>query len=327
MVSWLTTPDDRPRRRQPGGTLIGGTPDRARHRVTMTGVESLPLPQRLAAEACRDGWQSWVSGLPVVVRTVEERWSLRVGRPFQPGGSTAWVAPATATDGGDVVVKVLWPHFEADHEADALRLWDGNGAVRLLAAEELPGATTLLLERCRPGSNLSDRPEPEQDTVIAGLLHRLWVPPPPGHVFRELQAMCDTWANEFEEKGRPGGGDLDAGLIREGITLLRLLPFGCEVGVVLATDLHAGNVLVSERDPWLAIDPKPFVGDPAYDVIQHLLNCRGRLHTDPRGLVERVAGLAGLDSERVLLWLFARCVQESHQWPDLVEVAREVAPV
>ena len=51
--------------------------------------------------------------------------------------------------------------------------------------------------------------------------------------------------------------------------------------MLLATDLHAANVLRAEREPWLVIDPKPFIGDPAFDATQHLFNCRARLHADP----------------------------------------------
>ena len=91
--------------------------------------------------------------------------------------------------------------------------------------------------------------------------------------------------------------------------------------VLLCTDLHAGNVLSGERRPWLLIDPKPYVGDPHYDVSQHLLNCSGSLQADPIGLLTEVADLAGLDTERVRQWLFARCVQESlsegSPWPGL----------
>ena len=82
-----------------------------------------------------------------------------------------------------------------------------------------------------------------------------------------------------------------------------------------------GNVLAAEREPWRVIDPKPYVGDPTYDALQHMLNCDGRLHADPHGLVRRMADLLGLKAERLTLWLFARCVQESAQWPQLAEVA------
>ena len=96
--------------------------------------------------------------------------------------------------------------------------------------------------------------------------------------------------------------------------------------VLLCTDLHAENVLAAAREPWLVIDPKPYVGDPTYDVLQHLLNCDERLRTAPHQLAWRMADLLDLDRDRVLLWLFARCVQESPDWPGLAEVARGVAP-
>jgi streptomycin 6-kinase len=76
----------------------------------------------------------------------------------------------------------------------------------------------------------------------------------------------------------------------------------------LATDLHAGNVLRARRAPWLVIDPKPFVGDPAYDATQHLLNCSARLRSDPDRLIRRFADLLSADHDRVRLWLFARVV-------------------
>ena len=97
---------------------------------------------------------------------------------------------------------------------------------------------------------------------------------------------------------------------------------------MLCTDLHAGNVLAAEREPWLMIDPKPFVGDPHYDVLQHLLNCPARLQADPRRLAERMADLAELDADRVVLWLFARCVQASlsPEFAHLGEIARLLAP-
>jgi len=39
-----------------------------------------------------------------------------------------------------------------------------------------------------------------------------------------------------------------------------------------------------------------------------------------------MADLAGLDRDRVLDWLFARCVQEAPGWPGLADVARRLAP-
>jgi streptomycin 6-kinase len=224
------------------------------------------------------------------------------------------------------VIKLVWPHPEAAHETDGLRLWAGQGSVVLYATEDLSHTLALLIERCHPGTALSDRPEPDQDLVITGLLRRLWRNPPPPHRFRTLDQMCNQWADEFETKAAAGLCPLDPKLTQTGIELFRRLPTTSKQNVLLCTDLHAGNVLSARRQPWLVIDPKPYVGDPTYYLLQHMLNCPKRLRSDPRGLARRMAALAGVDPERVLLWLFARCVQESPDWPELADIARLIAP-
>jgi streptomycin 6-kinase len=261
------------------------------------------------------------------VRELAQRWSLRLGEPYQPGGQCSWVAPVRDAGGRELVLKVGWRHDEAEHEADGLRAWDGRGAVYVHDAELLDDTSALLLERCRPGSTLGTlAPEAEQDVVIAGLLRRLWSARVEGLPFRPLQTMCDAWAAAFEERLAALPGALDPGLARAGMELWRGLPASAEREVLLATDLHAGNVLASQREPWLVIDPKPYVGDPAYDVLQHLLNCDERLAADPLGLARRLADLLELDRERVTRWLFARCVQESLDEPSLRAVAAALAP-
>lgn len=292
----------------------------------MTCVGAFTVPRDLAEALQGEGRAAWLAGLPATVRGLAKRWSLSVGEPFQPGGSTAWVAPVVDAVGTGLVLKVVCRHTEAAHEADGLREWDGNGAVRLYAVQEFDDTVALLLERCVPGTTLTCRPEPEQDMVIAGLLRRLWREPAPGHRFRPLQVMCDEWAAEFEQKAANGRATLDPGLAREGIKLFRRLPGTATRHVPLSTDLHAGNVLAAQREPWLLIDPKPYVGDPTYDVLQHILNCDDRLRADPGALAQRMADLLDLDVDRVLLWLFARCVQESPDSADLAEIARRIAP-
>jgi streptomycin 6-kinase len=289
-------------------------------------MDPLPLPSNLVAAARSEGRRGWLDLLPGLVAEAAARWSLTLGPPFEPGGVTAWVAPARGPRGADLVLKVVWPHDDAAHEAAGLRAWDGRGAVRLHAAARLGGAEALLLERCRPGEPLSGLPEPEQDVVVAGILRRIWsasVPVDAG--FPTLAAMCDRWVGEFERKAAAGRCPLDAGLARTALDVFRSLPSTADDRVLLATDLHAGNVLSAQRHPWLAIDPKPHVGDPAYDATQHMLNC-DRLHTDPGALADRMAGLLDLDRARVRLWLFARCAQESPDWPGLDDVARRLAP-
>jgi streptomycin 6-kinase len=283
------------------------------------------LPDNLAAAAIGDGRGEWLERLPGFVEAVATNWSLRLGPPFQPGGQTAWVAPVEDSAGTPLVLKVLWRHYEAEDEAEGLAIWAGNGTVLLHDSAVIDDQTTaLLLERCRPGTALSTRPEEEQDRVIAGLLVRLWREPPPGHPLRPLSEMCAQWADEFEEVAAQSL--LDPALVAKAMTLIRELPGSAEREVMLCTDLHAGNVLAAEREPWLVIDPKPYVGDPAYDILQHLINCPDRLRMNPDRLLRRMTALTGLDTDRARLWLFARCVQESIGSPWLAEVARKLEP-
>ncbi len=286
------------------------------------------LPANLLRELHREDapeFEPWVASLPAVVAEVAERWSLILDRPYQPGGQCSWVAPVRDPSGRDVVLKVSWRHFEARDEAAGLTAWAGNGAVLVHVAESFDQTSALLLERCVPGTTLKQRPEPEQDVVVAGLLRRLWPAPTSGHPFRPLQQMCDQWADSFDAttRDRP---NLDPGIARAGIELFRTLPGTAERTALLVTDLHAENVLRAQREPWLVIDPKPYVGDPTYDALQHMLNCEERLFTDPVGFAHRLADLLDLDPARLLLWLFARCVQESPHDPPLGELAARLAP-
>jgi streptomycin 6-kinase len=137
--------------------------------------------------------------------------------------------------------------------------------------------------------------------------------------------MTEFWRNEAINDIRHWP---DAGLVREGLQLFQDLPRSAPADVLLATDLHAGNVLSACRKPWLVIDPKPFIGDPAYDATQHLLNCFGRMLSAPEETIRRFADLLNVDHERVRLWMFARAAAGPRdRWDraDYLALARKLA--
>jgi streptomycin 6-kinase len=287
---------------------------------------ALIVPARLAANCATSAERAvWLERLPSTLRELERRWSISPGAPFDGKEvSCSWVAPVVRANGTAAALKIGMPHMEGEHEIQGLRFWDGDPTVRLLEADDRLNA--MLLERCEPGTPLRALPEPEQDLVIARLLKRLWRQPPVSHPFRHLSIMLAYWSGETQNMAEQLS---DPGLVREGLNLFKDLAHSAPAEVLLATDLHAGNVLRAQREPWLVIDPKPFVGDPAYDATQHMFNCEERLRADPDVAICRFADLLGVDPERVRLWTFARAAAEPRDvWEknDLAALARLIAP-
>ena len=286
----------------------------------------MKIPARVAANCGKTPERTaWLDRLPEVLDGIARRWSLTVGDPFDNEEvSCGWVAPVALSNGSSAILKLGMPHMEGEHEVHGLRFWDGDPTVRLFEAEDDLGA--MLLERCHPGTALRLMPEPDQDLVISRLLRQLWRLPAVPHPFRPLSELLKSWASETL---RDVAQWPDAGMVREGLRLFEELPRNAPTEALLATDLHAGNVLRSDRKPWLVIDPKPFVGDPAYDVTQHLFNCDARLRSDPDKMIGRMADLLEIDSERIRLWTFARAAAEPREdWSNehWKAIARATAP-
>lgn len=282
------------------------------------------IPQQLienchrVAERCY-----WLDNLPALLQQLTDRWSLRVGAPFDHANVTcSWVAPVVRADGTPAVLKLGMPHMEGADEIQGLRFWNGDPTVQLLEGDDELGA--MLLERCQPGDMLRSEPETTWDLVIATLLKRLWRRPAQDDLphFRHLSVMLESWSSETLAQAHRWP---DAGLVRHGLQLFQELSKPSPEDKLLATDLHAANVLRSEREPWLVIDPKPFIGDAAFDLVQHLHNCEARLQADPAGMVKRMADLAEVDDERAGLWTFARAAADPRPcWDNLLwmDIAR-----
>ncbi len=281
----------------------------------------IPIPEQIATNSCQtvEG-AAWLERLPKAITDLKKQWSLTLSPPFEEEASCSWVAPCFRRDGTPAVLKIGLPHMEAENEIDGLLFWNGDPTVYVLETDlEL---NAMLLERCEPGTTLRGQPENEQDQVIAKLLRRLWQTLPDTHPFRPLSEMITQWTKEsIEQADRLP----DAGLAKEGVRIFEALLNDAPCDVLLATDLHAGNVLRAQREPWLVIDPKPFYGDAAYDATQHLLNCKERLHSKPISTIGRFADLLGVDSERVRLWTLARLASTSGgDWHKSQDLARRL---
>ena len=206
-----------------------------------------------------------------------------------------------------------FPEAESEHEADALRHWDGRGAVRLLAYD--PEERALLVERCAPGTMLWEvADEDEANRIAAGVLRRLWRPAPPEHPFRLLADEATRWADELPGRWERAGRPCERGLLEEAVAFLGRPATSQGEPVVVHQDFHGGNVLRAEREPWLAIDPKPLVGEREFDTASLLRDRRGELARDPsperrvRRRLDLLAAELGLDRERMRGWGIAHAL-------------------
>jgi streptomycin 6-kinase len=254
--------------------------------------------------------------LASVVDECAERWGLQVEESF-PYASAAVAVPARTADGEDVVLKVQVPHRESEHEAEALRVWDGDGAARLLAHD--PERHALLLERCLPGTPLSRIGQDAALDALVGLLPRLWKPA--AAPFRSLADEAHWWLEYLPETWRGDGDLLDAalGALRE------LAPTQGEQ-VLVNQDLHADNVLAAAREPWLVIDPKPLAGEREFAVAPIVRSYElGRSRSDVLHRSDRLTSELGLDRERARGWTIGQTVawaSDSSEASWHVQVAR-----
>lgn len=271
--------------------------------------EFIRLTRSLHGEAGR----LWLDGLPDLVERCAARWSLKVGPPF-PSLSYNYAAPAEGPGGVRLVLKIGVPVAELLSEMEALRLFDGRGAARLVDADAEWGA--LLLERLEPGTSLVELCEVNDEAATgaaAGVMQRLRRPVPEGHSF-PTAARWGEGLRRLRERFGGGTGPFPRRLLEEAESLFAELLGSADESVLTHGDLHHGNILASTRELWLAIDPKGLVAEPAYEVGALLRNPLPQLlrRSHPVRVTERrIAQLSeelGLERARVRGWGLAQAV-------------------
>lgn len=272
----------------------------------------IAMPEEFAQSTTdREGeaGSAWLAELPGIVEELLGRWECVPDSDVMHGG-VGVIVPVRRRAGESAVLKVSFPHPGNVHEPDAFVAWGGHGAVLLHERDDERFA--MLLERVEP-STLAEVEDGDEVATVAGRLNRrLAIPAPSG--LPRLREQADAW----EAQLRKDAGELPHGLPRQ--VLDAAVATARELGRVqpdtlVHGDLHARNILRASREPWLAVDPKGYVGDPAYDG-GTLLKARAlkllEAH-DLRKAVHRVldvfAEAAELDRERVKRWAQFHAVQ------------------
>jgi streptomycin 6-kinase len=225
-----------------------------------------------------------------LAREIASEWGLSLAAPFERS-NYSYVAPA----GEHAVLKIGADDGESLHEADALKLWAGSGAVRLLGADR--SRCALLLERARPGTDLAILSDPAATETALEVASKLWVRA--GSPFRAVAEQLPAWIAQAQPESVAGqrllaeAHELHAGLVHRPLVLIH-------------GDLHHHNIL-DAGGRYVAIDPKPMLGEPEFDVAPFLWNPLGSEMTLERS-EQRLAvfAAAGLDQRRMRSWALIR---------------------
>ena len=274
-------------------------------------------------ESSREG-REWLHELPRRVAECSARWELALDPPY-PNPFVSIVYPATRRDGSRAVLKIQYPHHESDHEHLALRLWNGHGAVRLFDYDAEHHA--LLLEHCDPGDSLSAVGVDEALQVYSSLLPRLWIAA--GPPFASLADEAATWIASLPARWERGGRPVDIRLLELALESLERLRTTQGPQVLVHQDLHPGNILRAQREPWLAIDPKPLAGEREFSLVPIIRGAElGHTRAEVVRRLDILATTLGVDRERVRLWTIGQalawgCGRE--RVADYLETARWLA--
>lgn len=254
--------------------------------------------------------RAWLAGLSDLIGSLEERWGVAIGPPFEPL-SYHYVAPGIRRTGGEIVLKLAPPGAELRHEAETLKVFGGRGAVRLLAEDLDAGA--MLLERVTPGGDARRLPDEQAARAVAGVMREIHRPLKSGHPFPTVQ----DWGGAFGDLRRRyqgGTGPLPGRVVDKAESLYAELAASMADPVLLHGDLHHENVLSGEGDRWVAVDPQGVVGEPAYEVGAFLRNPIPevwRWQGLTKVMDRRVGVFAeelGFDRRRLVGWGYAQAV-------------------
>lgn len=216
-----------------------------------------------------EGGAEWLAELSSIIAQCEVQWGLKAHEHF-PTLSYNYAAPATMADGTAVVLKIGVPRDELATEMEALRIYNGRAICRLIDADMSMGV--LILEWLKPGKMLIEVKDDDEATRIAAqVMQKLWRPLPETHSFPSV-ADWSKGLLRLRETFAGGTGPFSKTLVETAESIFSELLAENVEPVLLHGDLHHYNILSAEREPWLAIDPKGVVGEPAYEVGAFLHN-------------------------------------------------------
>lgn len=269
------------------------------------------MNQEFIRQALHHGKEKWLKKIPDLIKKYEKEWTLKVLPPFNL--SYNYVATAIRKDGTRVVLKIGFPKDkEFQTEIDALTVFNGEGSAKIFESDK--NSAVILIERVTPGIPLSSIDDDEKATkILASVMKKLWKPLPPNNKFITISEWM-TAIPKYLEKYKGKSSPLPKDLIEKANNLFTELTSTSTKPVLVHGDLHHGNVLSSNRDTWLAIDPKGIAAEREYETAAMIRNPYEKMKDEPdlkNILRKRILILAEeleFDPKRIHKWCLAQTV-------------------
>jgi len=256
--------------------------------------------------------RQFLANLSSSIEAASQRWGLSDVRPV-PTLSYNFVAFANRDD-EQVALKMGVPDRELKSEMATLRLFNGEGACRLIDCDE--EKYWMLLERLKPGLMLLTLEDDEEATHIAAeVMQKIWRPAPEEDVFIRLSDWFDG-LKRLRATFNGGTGPFNTKLVERVERSVKDFFIENHKPVLMHGDFHHYNILSSERG-WLVIDPKGVIGPAGYEVGPFLLNPWGDLLKleDHRRMTERRLDILhehlSFERERIREWGLAHAILSS----------------
>ncbi|MGX1807416.1 aminoglycoside phosphotransferase family protein [Nocardia sp. NPDC055321] len=287
----------------------------------------ITLPPDVAeniAEVFDERGRRWLAELPDAVAARCAAWDLEITGAAFGGGTHSFVAPVKRADGSEAVLKIPVVDEENVGEPAGLFAYAGDGAVRLYEFDPVTGA--MLLEWARPGTELVFQPGfpsneglPEnigRVELACGLYRRLRRPavaiPDDYPAIPAAADMVAEWKELFLDPEPDIAQLIPAPLLEHAAGWCEKLSVPDGPLLIVNRDTHLGNIVAAQREPWLMIDPKPYVGEAAFDagflVMIQVQSAPTPEHA--RAVVDRTAAALEIDAERARGWAFMRAMEE-----------------
>jgi len=256
----------------------------------------------------------WLEELPSLVATVARRWELDAGRTLS-GGTEALVLEARRADGTAAVLKISTPADSGfASEIEALRLADGHGYARLLAAD--PARRAVLLERLGPNLHDAESDIERQQEILCETLVSAWRPvAEPGELM--TGAAKARWLIDYIERHWDAAAPpADPAVKRRALAYARQreAAYDPAASVLVHGDAHPWNTLHSlDGCGYRFVDPDGLHAEPACDAAISMREWNAPLlagNALEQGLARcrRLHRATGADEEAIWQWGFVERV-------------------